>query len=1011
MTATSVNFSFLADHDPLLESVAAQAERYALSDANASLIKLRMLGEMLAQQAAAYAGIYLSGESGFLEVVNRLRDRGVLSPEVSQLFHEIRRTGNAAVHQGVGSPGDALHHLRLAREVAVWFHRSFGPGPRFSPGAFVPPPDPGHASQELKAELERLQLVVVHQKQEVEQSRESAAEEARRRQEAEGRARAIYEDAAAAMDLAQETEGRLAANQERFQKQLAALQARTSESPVAEVTQRAQQAAQELDLDEAATRKIIDAQLVAAGWEADTVALSHKAGVRPTKGKNLAIAEWPTSSGPADYVLFAGLTPVAVVEAKRKRKDVAGAIEQSKRYSRDYVIHGDEKLSGGPWGDYKIPLLFSTNGRPFLQQIKTKSGIWFLDARLATNHPKALESWYTPEGVLDLLDQDTQAADTNLKEQSTDYLPLRDYQHASVKAVENAIADGKQDMLLAMATGTGKTRLALCLIYRLLKAGRFRRVLFLVDRTALGEQALNAFKDVRLENLQSLTEIYDVLGLGDLRPEPDTRLHIATVQGMVKRLMYPTDEDQPVPVDWYDCIIVDECHRGYNLDQEMSDSEITFRSEADYVSKYRRVLDHFDAVRIGLTATPALHTTEIFGPPIYEYGYRQAVIDGFLTDHEPPIRILTKLNQAGIHWKAGEEVAVYNTGAGQLQLFETPDEIDIEVAGFNTAVVTESFNRVICQKLAEEIDPSLPGKTMIFCATDSHADMVVTLLKEAFTEAYGEVEDDAVQKITGAADKPLEKIRHYKNERLPNVAVTVDLLTTGIDVPEIVNLVFIRRVRSRILYEQMLGRATRLCPDIGKEFFRVYDAVDLYAALEPFTSMKPVVTRPKISFAQLVEELTTVPDEEHKKAVLDEILAKLQTKKRRIRGEHLESFVTLAGEEPSEVIALLKQEDTAKAATFFQDHPEVAAFLDKFKTGEGMNIYISDHEDELQGTERGYGKATKPEEYLAEFREFIKANKNSIDALMVVTQRPRALTRQQLRELKLKLDCSRRVHM
>ena len=421
--------------------------------------------------------------------------------------------------------------------------------------------------------------------------------------------------------------------------------------------------------------------------------------------------------------------------------------------------------------------------------------------------------------------------------------------------------------------------------------------------------------------------------------------------------------------------------------------------------KYRRVLDHFDAVRIGLTATPALHTTEIFGEPIYEYGYRQAVIDGYLVDHEPPIRILTKLNQGGIHWKKGEEVGVFNTASGQLQLFNTPDEIDIEVEGFNTNVVTENFNKVVCAKLAEEIDPTLSGKTLIFCATDVHADMVVDLLKEAFAEVYGEVEDDAVQKITGAADKPLEKIRRYKNERLPKVAVTVDLMTTGIDVPEITNIVFLRRVRSRILYEQMMGRATRLCPDIGKEYFRIYDAVDLYSALLPYSAMKPVVTRPHITFEKLVEELLTVPDEEHKKAVLDEITAKLQTKKRRIKGKHLEAFETLAGCEPAQVISILKSGDTAKAAAFFTDHDGVAAYLDRFKPTGGRNVLVSDHEDEFIDTERGYGEGnTKPEDYLAGFRQFIDENKNALDALMVVTQRPRDLTRKQLRELKLRLD-------
>jgi type I restriction enzyme R subunit len=185
--------------------------------------------------------------------------------------------------------------------------------------------------------------------------------------------------------------------------------------------------------------------------------------------------------------------------------------------------------------------------------------------------------------------------------------------------VEDGLAAGLREQLLAMATGTGKTRTCIGLSYRLVKAKRFRRILFLVDRTALGDQASNAFKDVKLENLQSFTEIYDVKELGDIVPDADTRLHIATIQGMVKRLLFADENTPSFPVDLYDAIVVDECHRGYILDQEMSEAEMTFRSEEDYISKYRRVLDHFDAVKIGLTATPALHTAEIFGKPVYQF--------------------------------------------------------------------------------------------------------------------------------------------------------------------------------------------------------------------------------------------------------------------------------------------------------------------------------------------------------------------------------------------------------
>ena len=140
--------------------------------------------------------------------------------------------------------------------------------------------------------------------------------------------------------------------------------------------------------------------------------------------------------------------------------------------------------------------------------------------------------------------------------------------------------------------------------------------------------------------------------------EPETKLHFATVQAMVKRLAdSDSGEGEHLPIDQYDCIVIDECHRGYTLDREMSDGELQFRDQADYLCKYRRVLDHFDAVKIGLTATPALHTMEIFGEPVFEYSYREAVVDGWLVDHEPPIRIETELSTKGIRWAAGERGA------------------------------------------------------------------------------------------------------------------------------------------------------------------------------------------------------------------------------------------------------------------------------------------------------------------------------------------------------------------
>lgn len=999
---TSANFTFLVAHDRLLEHLGALAERYFTDDPSTCLLKLRQFGEVLAQRTAAAAGLYASTEENQVELLARLRDHGLLPREVGDLFHGLRKAGNAAAHDIRGDHREALHQLRMAWQLGVWFHRTFSKNRTFKAGPFVPPPDPKAETAAIAAELKRLRdEVAVHQTA-AEAARAAAAAAAESRMSAEQRAikeaeeRAVWESLAAE---AGKEQARLAQELSKLQ----AVAALATPAASAAIVEQATDAAEALDLNEADTRRLIDAQLRLAGWEVDSAEISYSKGARPQKGKNIAVAEWPTKSGPADYVLFVGLQPVGVVEAKRQSKDVSGSLEQAKRYSRGYSITSDQVNPGGPWDKYKVPFLFATNGRPFLRQLATKSGVWFLDGRRAENLSRPLEGWYTPEGLLAMLKQDIHKAEEQLKTEPTEYLGLRDYQLAAIRAVEAAIEKGERTCLVAMATGTGKTRTCIGLTYRLLKTRRFRRVLFLVDRSALGEQTANAYKEARLENLQTFAEIFDLKELEDIKPDADTKLQIATIQGMVKRILFPSDQNDVPPVDQYDCIVVDECHRGYLLDREIGDTEFQFRDESDYISKYRRVLDHFDAVKVGLTATPALHTTEIFGRPVFRYSYREAVIDGTLIDYEPPLQIVTKLAEDGMHWKAGEQMAVYNARAQTLDTVVLPDEVNLDIESYNRRVVTENFNRVVCTQLAKHIDPNLDGKTLIFCATDSHADLVVRLLKEELTKQYDAVEDDAVLKITGASDKPLALIRRFKNERNPSIAVTVDLLTTGVDVPAICNLVFLRRVRSRILYEQMLGRATRRCDDIGKEVFHVFDAVDLYAALEDVSTMKPVVADPTISFAQLIEELAAAKTKEVAENILGQLIAKLQNKHRRIKGSAADRFETAAGMLPADLLKKLKSEPPKDAAKWFGAHMQVIDLLDR-STGEGARLIVSHHEDEVRRVERGFGKGEKPKDYLESFAGFLNANLNTVPALLIVTQRPRELTRQQLKELRLALD-------
>ncbi len=952
-----VNFSHLQACDEQLVRLGALAEKYFADDPNTSLIKMRQFGELLAKHVATQMGQYdIEKEESQYELLRRLRDEGALTYETYQLFGEIRRAGNMASHANQGDQATALNILKMGWQLGVWFQRTFVKAD-FNAADFIEP----SVISETDALLEE---------------REKLAEQ--------------VEKAAAKVEAM-------------LQKQQA--ESEKKRSTTFEKYQRAATAASQfVHLDEAQTRQIIDAQLDAADWEADTVNLRFNNGTRPERGRNLAIAEYPTTSGPADYVLFIGLMPVAVVEAKRKNVDVSAALVQAKRYSRDISLMDDMHSPGGEWGVYKIPFAFSSNGRPYLKQLETHSGIWFVDLRRSTNLSHALDGWYTPEGLKELLKRDEVAAHQQLETESFDYgFTLRYYQKDAIRAAENGIAEGRREMLLAMATGTGKTKTCIALIYRLLKVQRFKRILFLVDREALGEQAANAFKDTRMDSIQSFADIFGIKELDETTPDSDTAVQIATVQGMVKRVLYPSENATPPAVDQYDCIVVDECHRGYLLDRELSDTELSFRSYEDYISKYRRVIEYFDAVKVGLTATPALHTTQIFGAPIYTYTYREAVIDGFLIDHEPPIQIKTKLLNDGITWQAGEEVKVFDPRTQQIDLHMLPDEVHLDVDSFNRRVITRPFNDVVCKYLAQEIDPFSKQKTLIFCVNDKHADMVVDLLKQTFQAQYGSVDDDAIVKITGTADKPLELIRRYKNERTPTIAVTVDLLTTGVDVPEICNIVFLRRVNSRILFEQMLGRATRLCPEVGKETFRVFDAVRLYEALEGVTAMKPVVVDPQLTFSQLMAEMTSVNDEAVRKLLREQFLAKFQRKKRRLSEENARDFESVAGLGPDAFGQKLSQMPLDEVAKWFTENPQLGEILDRINPDQ-RPMLISEHPDAFVGAERGYGAAEKPEDYLKSFGEFIKTHRDEIPALLTVLTRPRELTRKQLRELAMELD-------
>ncbi|WP_296315180.1 type I restriction-modification system endonuclease [Winogradskyella sp. UBA3174] len=962
---TRSNFGFLRDNYIELFQLAILAERNAYTDPGTTLSKLRILAEKLTSILIDFEQLEEPFDKKQFSRLAVLANNSDTPSEIISIFHTIRKSGNKASHSGEGTQAEARYMLRQAFYLTKWFVEVYE-----NEDVLVDYETPkeswfvveDHKTAELEEELELLKQEVANYKLKIKEHTQISEE----------------------------------AKQQRIE--------------------RAFSKARKTEESEAETRDRIDKQLRDAGWECDTETLNYKSKkTLPQKGKQMAIAEWKCGTKWADYALFNGLELIGIVEAKKHIKNVMSDLGQAKTYSK--LVTNDHNITFPKHANsntYNVPFMFSTNGRPYLEQFKTASGIWFWDGRDQKNMARPLSSWFSPRDLVEKLNYDENEGVEKL--QKTDYdllsdpngLSLREYQIEAIKAVEQKILTNIEDRraLLAMATGTGKTRTMIGMCYRLVKSGRFRRILFLVDRRMLGKQASDSFKEVHIEGLQTFAQIYDLQDLEDKASELDTKIHFATVQGMVQRIAY---SDESPSVGDYDCIVVDEAHRGYTLDKEMDEEEFILRDQIDFQSKYRMVLDYFDAYRIGLTATPALHTKDIFGDPVFMYSYRQAVIEGYLIDFEPPFVFQTILSKGGIVWEKGDEVKVYDPEENEIKdLGVTEDEIKVEITGFNRKVITENFNRVILNELISTygILPENKGKTLIFAATNAHADTIVKLLFEEYAELGEDADADAIAKITGEVYNREDLLRKFKNDQYPSIVVTVDLLTTGIDVPSISNLVFLRRVNSRILYDQMIGRATRRCDEIGKEVFKIYDCVGVTEIMAKEQVMKPVAPLVTKTFANLAEELAIIEDNYSKEAKLDRIIAKIQRKISGFNEQQKEQFEILSGEPTARDFAKkLKAIDLENVNQSIEDYGHLWEFLDREK-GKALNYQTlySDHEDKVEEVYRAYDKNLKPKDYLESFTEFINSNRNEIAALNIVCTKPSTLTRSDLKELRLILD-------
>ena len=753
----------------------------------------------------------------------------------------------------------------------------------------------------------------------------------------------------------------------------------------------------------------IDPKLDAAGW------------LRPPRGTTLIRGshrseEEETENGPADYALWLDHKVAAIVEAKKVTVGAQEVLRQAERYARGLRSGSDA------YGEFRCPFLYATNGEI----------IWFRDVRDPLNLSREVAAFHTPAALQEMLSRDFDAACARLQALSNEHNLLRPYQREANAAVEQSIIERRRRLLVAMATGTGKTFTFVNQAYRLMKSGVAKRILFLVDRRALAAQAVRAFASFEAEPGQKFDKIYEVYSSRfqmhdfgedekfDPKVMPNTYLsnpqpghafvYVATIQRMAINVLgrqaifgvgdEAIEEDAErlnIPIHAFDVIIADECHRGYTGAEE---------------SVWRDTLNHFDAIKIGLTATPASHTTSYFTHLAYRYDYAQAVKDGYLVDYDA-VKVRSNVRMRGVFIAEGEDVEVVDPQTGLRRLDRTEDERDFDATEIERKVTAPDSNRKIIEEvkkfaLDHERDYGRFPKTLIFAVNDlphvSHADQLVHICRDAFGrgEAF-------VQKITGRVDRPLQRIREFRNRPTPALVVTVDLLTTGVDIPDLEYIVLLRPVKSRILFEQMLGRGTRKGDKIHKSHFTVFDCFD-GTLLDYFKKATGITAepldQPTRTIAQIIESIWENPDRDYNVRCLVKRLHRIDKQMSAKARERFAAFIPqgdMAGYARGLAGAMRRDFPTEMAR--LRD-PNFQDLLVNYERARDTFVRAIGTEDEVSSEwiiRDRVGHEWKPEDYLEAFGRYVRENRDHIEALRILLGRPREWNPTALSDLRTKL--------
>jgi type I restriction enzyme R subunit len=781
-------------------------------------------------------------------------------------------------------------------------------------------------------------------------------------------------------------------------------------------------------------RDNIDKQLLAAGW-----CIQNKNKINLNAGIGVAVREYLTDVGPADYVLFVEGKPVGIIEAKREEE------------GHKIIFHEDQAE------EYATAKLKHLNNEPLpYVYVSTGEVTRFTNFKDPKPRARTVFCFHRPETMRDWVKSNKSLRGRLLDLPGLQTDGLRECQINAITKLEASFKENRPRALIQMATGSGKTFTAITAIYRLLKYANAKRVLFLVDTKNLGEQAEQEFMAfVPNDDNRKFTELYNVQRLKSSYIATDSQVCISTIQRLYSilkgteleesaeeenpneknyhpREIPPIEYDAKMPIEFFDFIVIDECHRSiYNL--------------------WKQVLEYYDAFEVGLTATPDKRTIGYFDQNwVSEYSHEMAVADGVNVSYEVFI-IDTKITQQGGKFWRGEYIEHRErlTRKKRMELQDEDEEyskqqLDKDVVNPNQIrTIIRTFREHLPSIFKDRFDNGVfeVPKTLIFAKTDSHANDIIDIVREEFAE-----ENKFCKKITYNSDDPKSTLADFRNEYYPRIAVTVDMIATGTDVKPLECLLFMRDVKSKNYFEQMKGRGTRTIDldslrkvtptaKFTKDHFVIVDAIGVTKSLK--TDSRPLEKKPGVPLKDLLQAIAVGAREEelftslaNRLTRLDKLITEKEKKQfaEKANGKSVSQVVKellyafnpdvleeienkvrteMAGAAPIEIEAKIKaqtetlQNEAAKVFT-----GELNEYIENVRKAHEQKIDLA-NPDEVIHVGWDKDNTNKANEIVTNFSEWMQENKDELMALQIFYNQPfrrRELTYSMIKEVLEKLQ-------